>query len=61
MKEQSNELKPCPFCGSTRVMVQTNITFKGECATHCFYCGTFGPFCEDKNEAIARWNRRAYE
>ena len=58
MKEQTNELKPCPFCGGTKVIVYTNVNLRGDCAGHCYQCGTYGPFCEDEEDAITAWNRR---
>ncbi len=60
MKELSNELKPCPFCGSTRVIVDT--TVPGAYIPECLDCCTVISFCyPTKEDAIAAWNRRTYE
>lgn len=51
----SEELKPCPFCGSTLLgMSQTGI-YWGRCDS----CHCEGPTAETEAKAIAAWNRRA--
>ena len=58
MKEQTNELKPCPFCGSTRVIVDTTIL--GAYTAECLDCCAIISHCyPTKEDAIAAWNRRA--
>ena len=48
------ELKPCPFCGSDRVMITRPITWQAWCAN----CKAIGPWKVEKQDAIAAWNRR---
>ena len=59
MKEQSKELKPCPFCGSTRVYMGDPLPGVDMPACLCLDCGGTIHHCySDKAEAIAAWNRR---
>jgi len=52
----SNELKPCPFCGSEKVFINDEVLgFLVECKECC----TEGPYSHEKQEAIDRWNQRA--
>lgn len=53
------QLKPCPFCGSTRVDQLTHISALAD-FVHCNNCCTQGPFHND-DPAAARdaWNTRA--
>lgn len=51
---QSNQLVPCPFCGSTNLIVEPHYD---ESCVLCQSCGTEGPTgdykaCQDK------WNKR---
>ncbi len=47
----SQDLKPCPFCGSSDVdMFQVSIM--------CTPCAAEGPTANTTKEAIAAWNRR---
>lgn len=57
----SEELKPCPFCGSKEVYRGTfalgpnmpwNFNIK------CMDCFAEGPICDTEQEAISAWNRR---
>ncbi|GEB79767.1 hypothetical protein DDE01_11820 [Desulfovibrio desulfuricans] len=52
------ELKPCPHCGSTRVALQARhpriLPYFVECST----CDARGARREDREAAIAAWNRR---
>ena len=52
-----NELKPCPFCGSTDHHHIASV-LNGRSQVHCEYCGSEGPVCESEASAIAAWNRR---
>ena len=48
-------LKPCPFCGSERLVVH-----EGKYAwVNCLNCETDGPVKQLGEEAIEAWNRRA--
>ena len=56
-KYGSEELKPCPFCGSTEIYIDNP-------DTNCFYvgcanCGVQGTTANKKELAVAYWNRRA--
>lgn len=53
MKE---ELKPCPFCGSTDILVKTRKTTMIECSE----CGVVVFDVQDgkKRDAVAAWNKR---
>lgn len=67
----SNKLKPCPFCGGKRILVNTierddRPKCKWTCTVFCTSC--FGSACnhgfdwtkeEAEEKAIAAWNRRA--
>ena len=53
-----NELKPCPFCGSSIVFVER----PGEGTLfycQCGRCGAATKVCSNKDAAAAFWNRRA--
>lgn len=51
----SEDLKPCPFCGSS----DTNENDQGGIAwVGCNDCGTEGPTTDMLWEAIELWNRR---
>ena len=54
-KELSEGLKPCPFCGSTRV-------YDAGLWHHvikCLDCGTRSAPCSKWDEAVSSWNTRA--
>ena len=61
MKEQTNNLKPCPFCGGEAAVEPEGITPCGYWVK-CSECGIeqSEPY-EFSDDAIAAWNRRAYE
>lgn len=53
----SQELKACPFCGSS---AQQNIISNGfGVFVKCESCESSGPVCETELKAIEHWNRRA--
>ncbi len=45
-----DELEPCPFCGSSGVLVGSFV--------RCGKCGAVGPYGSTQAEAADRWNRR---
>ncbi len=55
----SEELKPCPFCGSARALVTMAAAAKFvRCARLDGGCGAEGPVKQTVAEAVAAWNRR---
>ncbi len=68
MKEQTNKLKPCPFCGSVKVFIGSDENHDGVPCNMgrtyyyvwCSKCGGETSRQDDftEAEAIARWNRR---
>ena len=48
---EDEDLKPCPFCGSTDVEIRKATWFYVFCKT-CFVCG---PGCDTKSEAREKW------
>ncbi len=56
MKEQTNELKPCPFCGENEDL--SVMPDKHFYSVNCEVCGTLGPVGETEGIAVERWNRR---
>lgn len=48
----SDELRPCPFCGSGNVSISTTIM-----RCHCNGCGAHGPVGDHKDKAIKLWNK----
>lgn len=63
----SEELKPCPFCGSERVVVEDKGMFSEDAQVTC-RCGVRGPYVigskiaknkqETRNKAARKWNER---
>lgn len=55
----SAEFLPCPFCGGP---ARTDfIEERHSYLIECHDCDARGPICDDKNRAVAAWNRRADE
>ncbi|MEM5325216.1 Lar family restriction alleviation protein [Paraburkholderia sp. JHI2823] len=52
----TNQLKPCPFCGSEDTYTDSAL---GKRQVLCNSCEASGPTGEDDDEAIAAWNRLA--
>ena len=55
----SEKLKPCPFCGSENLYIDSGEFFR-EYEIRCTKCG--GRICwfDTKAEAITAWNRRVH-
>lgn len=51
------ELKPCPFCGSYTLGMESMNGF----SVVCFGCEAKGPLQPDRIVAEIEWNNRAYE
>ena len=56
--ERVEELKPCPFCGSSNIVADGQTSLKDSYVS-CNECDADGPMRERKQEAIDAWNRRA--
>jgi len=56
----SEELKPCPFCGSVRCVISRPLLAPTERAVQCHSCGAVGPrmLSASRKEAATAWNRR---
>lgn len=62
----SEELKPCPFCGSTRVFIERDYPPSENPAldnewVECLRCGATGPWhtvTRSHRVIISAWNRR---
>lgn len=64
------KLKPCPFCGSTNIIVSSckewEENYVGECEEYVAVicnseeggCGANSGYCRTEEEAIEVWNRR---
>lgn len=54
----TDNLIPCPFCGSDNVDCDNRWNEDGWWAGLCNDCGAQGPASEQREAAIAAWNRR---
>jgi Lar family restriction alleviation protein len=56
----SEELQPCPFCGSDIVGVLEESTRPGDVLgrVSCGVCGADGPRLCERDEFVRRWNQR---
>lgn len=54
----SEEMKPCPFCGSYDVVVDETYTSG---YVRCRSCGVEGSMRDSCAEAVAAWNSRAID
>lgn len=50
------DLKPCPFCGSTNLVVDSGDMYRWY--VECWDCEATGPFADDKAGAVEDWNKR---
>lgn len=58
---QAVELKPCPFCGGSALIIRCPPERDGQKTLHrpqCDQCGADCGGCDTPSEAIALWNRR---
>lgn len=46
---------PCPVCGS-RAYLRPSELRPWECCVVCPVCGTFGPTCPTRQEAVEAWD-----
>jgi Lar family restriction alleviation protein len=53
-----DELKPCPFCGSTRLTVRQNELLSID-GVQCLDCWAYEPELPEGMSAVERWNMRA--
>lgn len=53
------KLKPCPFCGSDRIVPRDRNEHCDYFLLYCHSCNAEGPNGRTLDEAIAAWNRRA--
>ena len=62
------EIKPCPFCGNTNLIVDTSAVINGDddknnyavcCSANAGGCGATSGYAVDKITAINKWNRRS--
>lgn len=56
-----DDLKPCPFCGSSIVGVIEESDRPGDVlgVVSCGCCGASGPSLCEPEEMVPRWNQRA--
>lgn len=53
MKIDNFEVRPCPYCGSERLMLANGGHSSWLC---CRDCLMMGPSCETAEEAVRKWN-----
>jgi len=53
------ELKPCPFCGTPPASSEIRGVVGYSFYVHCLECDADGPMLDERDDAIAAWNRRA--
>ena len=58
----SDELKPCPFCGSSDLLIEhmDGTILHPAYAVVCNYCGARSNYV-DRGEHVAVWNRRSVD
>lgn len=52
----TGELIPCPFCGSEKIRMLSQM---GRFSAWCIKCDAEGPTDREQSNAVALWNRRA--
>lgn len=56
-----DKLKSCPFCGSKLLSIPHDIRFGDKLKyVECGECHAQGPWEINEEEAVDRWNKRAY-
>ena len=60
MKELTNELKPCPFCGSDELFIDEG-EYRNDYSINCTDCGCRIGYFDTYAQAASAWNRRTYE
>lgn len=58
-EERDGDLRPCPFCGGTDLMVVPDPEDKRDSMVLCRSCGASGCPAYHSNDAREHWNRRA--
>lgn len=53
-----SDIKPCPFCGSSRTSVGPFHDNRKIKAVFCGHCSSSGPISTKTKEAVAKWNSR---
>ena len=56
---KSDELKPCPFCGSENIDLASYAKKNDMWFVQCDGCFATFPMFDTKTEAMQSWNRRA--
>ena len=55
----TEQLKPCPFCGSAEPVFERVGTSRQSCIVVCGNCGARHESCDEGEDSGASWNRRA--
>lgn len=55
----AEELKPCPFCGRTHIILRRESKHTSLYSCYCAACGATTGLCVSREHAIKSWNRRA--
>lgn len=50
-----NELKPCPYCGETKLLFE-NAELEPQAFVTCRRCGMVGPMRMEEIDAVTAWN-----
>nr|DAG81909.1 MAG TPA: restriction alleviation protein [Caudoviricetes sp.] len=61
MNDQVHNLKPCPFCGSTDIVIARNQGFFSGGYALCQGCFATTRSSVSTDEAVANWNRRTHD